>query len=255
MIVVRLALAGVLLAALPLLPTSAHARQMGATVTLTVTLTLNAPVPSTDTFSAFIGASDKPLEVVLCGTGRGEGRVTYCATGAAITQRTPIAATGATPYRFVRFTGPFGAGQRGVTFASGSVTLTRDATIGASYPSYPSAAGTVPVTFRLRLYGAIPARESFGVADSRGGASSENPPLCTSEAPSSARTPGGYACPCVGAGVYTTTVRVPAGAAIRWAFYRVRTAPGGSVQARESFAPGNLRVHQAVVIDAYYTFR
>jgi len=131
MTIIRSTLAAALLAGLPL--TVAHA-QIQPTVTLTVTLTLTSPVAPTDTFAAFIGASDKPAEVVLCGTGRGEGRmITPCAAGVTITQRTPIAAGGVTPYRFVRFSGPYGAGQRETTFARGVVTLTRGATITAFY--------------------------------------------------------------------------------------------------------------------------
>jgi hypothetical protein len=130
MTIIRSTLAAALLATLPL--ASAHA-QTQPTVTLTVTLTLTTPVAPTDTFAAFIGASDKPAEVVLCGTGRGEGRVTPCAAGITIIQRTPIAAGGVTPYRFVRFSGPYGAGQRATTFARGVVTLTRGATITAFY--------------------------------------------------------------------------------------------------------------------------
>jgi hypothetical protein len=130
MTIIRSTLTAALLAGLSL--TSAHA-QTAPAVTLTVTLTLTTPVASTDTFSAFIGAADKPLEVVLCGTGRGEGRITPCAAGAAIIQRTPIAAAGVTPYRFVRFSGPYGAGQRETTFARGVVTLTRGVTINAFY--------------------------------------------------------------------------------------------------------------------------
>jgi len=248
MALVRLALAGVLLAGLPLLPARA---QTPPTVILTVGLTLTTSVPSTDTFSAFIGASDKPAEVVLCGTGRGAGRSTSCTAGLTITQRTPIAASGAVPYRFVRFSGPFGTGQGGTTFAHGTVTLTRDATISASYPS---AVGPVPVTFRLRLHGAVPARESFGVEYPRGGASSADVPLCTSAAPFITRAPGGYQRPCAANGLYTTTVRVPIGATIGWVFYRVKTTPGRTLQARETFVPGDLRVNRATVIDAYYTF-
>jgi len=245
---VRPALAGVLLAGLPLLPTRA---QTPPTVTLTVRLTLNTPVPSTDTFSAFIGASDKPAEVVLCGTGRGEGRITYCAAGGAIVQRTPIFTAGTVPYRFVHFTGPFGTGQRGITFARGTVTLARDATISATYPSM---VGTVPVTFRLRLHGTVPAREYFGVDYPRGGASPEDLPLCTSEAQFIARAPGGYQRLCARDDLYTTTVRVPIGGAIHWAFYRFQTTTGRIVQSRVAFAPGDLRVYRATTIDAYYTF-
>ncbi len=248
MALVRPALAGVLLAGLPLLPARA---QTPPTVTLTVRLILTTPVPSTDTFSAFIGASDKPAEVVLCGTGRGEGRITYCAVGHPIVQRTLIATGGATPYRVVRFTGPFGAGQRGTTFARGTVTLTRDTTISATYPG---AVGTVPVTFRLRLRGTVPAREYVGVDYPRGGMSPEDLPLCTSDAQFIAQAPGGYQRPCVGNGLYTTTVRVPIGGSIRWAFYRFRTTPGRTLQSREAFAPGDLRVYRATIIDAYYTF-
>ncbi len=124
------------LAGLPLLPARA---QTPPTVTLTVNLEITTPVPPTDTFSAFIGASDKPVEVVLCGTGRGEGRITYCTAGLTITQRTPIFTAGAVPYRFVHFSGPFRTRQRGSTFARGTVTLTRNAKISATYPS---AAGT-----------------------------------------------------------------------------------------------------------------
>jgi len=252
MALVRSALAGVLLAGLPFLPARA---QTPPTVTLTVTLTLTTPVPSTDTFAAFIGASDTPTEVVLCGTGRGAGlmrmRIASCTAGLTITQRTPIAVSGAVPYRFVRFTAPFGPGQPGTTFAHGAVTLVRDATISASYPI---AVGTVPVTFRLRLHGTVPARASFGVAYSRGGASPEDVPLCTSAAPFIAQASGGYQRQCAANGLYTTTVRVPIGAAIGWAFYRVRTTPGRLVQSHEIFAPGDRRVNRATVIDAYYTF-
>ena len=211
MALVRPALAGVLLAGLPLLPARAQTPPT-VTLTVTLTLTLTTPVSSTDTFSAFIGASDTPTEVALCGTGRGAGlmrmRIAYCTAGLSITQRTPIAASGTVPYRFVRFTGPFGPGQRGTTFARGAVTLVRDATISATYPR---TVGTVPVTFRLRLHGTVPARASFGVAYPRGGASPEAVPLCTSAAPFIAGAPGGYQRPCAATGLYTTTVRVPIG--------------------------------------------
>jgi len=132
MTIIRSTLAAALLATLPL--ASAHA-QTQPTVTLTVTLTLTTPVAPTDTFSAFIGTSNTAPEIVLCGTGRGEGRVTPCAAGATITHHTLIliAAGGVTPYRFVRFSGPYGAGQRATTFARGVVTLTRGATITAFY--------------------------------------------------------------------------------------------------------------------------
>ena len=151
MTIIRSTLATALLAALPL--TVAHA-QIQPTVTLTT------PVTPTDTFAAFIGASDKPAEVVLCGTGRGEGRmITPCAAGITIIQRTPIAAGGVTPYRFVRFSGPYGSSQRETTFARGVVTLTRGATITAFYRNgalvssqraqltLADALGTNPLTF------------------------------------------------------------------------------------------------------------
>ncbi len=149
MTIIRSTLAAALLAALPLAPAQA---QTEPTVTLTVTLTLTTPVAPTDTFAAFIGASNKPAEVVLCGTGRGEGRVTPCAAGATITQRTPIAAGGVTPYRFVRFSGPYGAGQREITFARGIVTLTRGATITAFYRNV---APTTPQRPQLTLADAL----------------------------------------------------------------------------------------------------
>jgi len=158
MTIIRSTLAAALLAALPL--ASAHA-QTQPTVTLTVTLTLTTPVAPTDTFSAFIGTSNTAPEIVLCGTGRGEGRVTPCAAGATITHHTLIliAAGGVTPYRFVRFSGPYGAGQRATTFARGVVTLTRGATITAFYRNMgpessqrpqltlADALGTNPLTF------------------------------------------------------------------------------------------------------------
>ncbi len=149
MTIIRSTLAAALLAGLPFM--SAHA-QTQPTVTLTVTLTLTTPVAPTDTVSAFIGASDKPAEVVLCGTGRGEGRVTPCVAGATIIQRTPIAAGGVTPYRFVRFSGPYGAGQRETTFARGVVTLTRGATITAFYRNLAPA---TPQRAQLTLVGAL----------------------------------------------------------------------------------------------------
>lgn len=193
MTIIRLAVAGVLLAATSLLSAraggAAARAQAVPTVTLTVNLELATPVPPTATFSAFIGTSARPLEVVLCGTGRGAGRITYCTAGLTITQRTPIAATDTVPYRFVLFTGPYGLGHHSVTIAQGTVNLTRDATISAAYPR---AAGTVPVTFRLRLHGVIPAREYFGVDYPRGGSSPEDLPLCASAAAFIVHAPGGY---------------------------------------------------------------
>lgn len=248
MTIIRLAVAGVLLAATSLLSARAQA---APTVTLTVNLELATPVPPTATFSAFIGTSARPLEVVLCGTGRGAGRITYCTAGLTITQRTPIAATDTVPYRFVLFTGPYGLGHHSVTIAQGTVNLTRDATISAAYPR---AAGTVPVTFRLRLHGVIPAREYFGVDYPRGGSSPEDLPLCASAAAFIVHAPGGYQRLCAREGLYTATVRVPRDSLVHWAFYRFRTTLGRIVQSREAFTPGDLRVNRATVVDAYYTF-
>jgi len=218
--------------------------QAAALVPVTVTLTLTRPVPATDTFSVFIGATRNPPELVFCGRGRGQGLVTPCRAGATFVQRLTVPVGVATPISIVRFAGPFGPAQSSHTIMLDDAVFTRATAIGVVYPT-----PTVPITFRLRLNGVVPARETFAVNYPHGVPNDTQ--FC-----GSAMMPGAASKPCVGGGMsYATTIQVPGGQFIGFSFYRVRLTPYYLTESSEAFAPGRVRATRATVITASYTFR
>jgi len=235
------ALAATLFAASPGLPARTHA---AALVPITVTLTLARSVPTTDTFSLFVGATQNPPELVLCGRGRVLGLVPPCRAGATLVQRLAVPVGVATPISIVRFSGPFGPAQSSHTILLDDAAFTRAAAIGVVYP-----APTIPITFRLRLNGVVPARETFAVNYPHGVPNDVQ--FC-----GGATAPGGASTPCVGGGMsYATTIQVPVGQFISFAFYRVRLTPRYLMESSEVFAPGRVRATRATAITASYTFR
>ena len=222
-------------------------------VLITFRLTLTAPVTATDTFSAFVGARHNPPELVLCGPSRGEGVLIPCARGKTFVERLLVPANASIPFSLVRFTGHFGNVQRSKTFFLGRTTVAQRTTISTTFP-----APTVPVTFRLHLYGTSPRGEYFAVNYPRGGLTANDLQFCTSAtlpSPPLVPVPQGFGRRCTGRGaLYTTTIQALAGQTISFAFYRVKLNAHYLTDSTEAFAPQSLRVTRATTIDASYTF-
>jgi len=221
---------------------------------VTFRLTLSGPVTATDTFAVFAGAHQNPSELLLCGTQRGEGIATLCAKGTTLSRSLSVPANVPTPFSVVYFSGRFGPTQRSHTILLGRTTFTHDTTVDVAFPR-----ATVPVTFRLHLYGTPPAREYVAVNPPRGNLTPNDLQFCTSDTlPSHSRYPAppqGYARSCVGQGaLYVTTIQAPLGQTVSFAFYRQRLTTHYLVESDEVFDPGTVRVTKAITIDASYTF-
>jgi len=131
---------------------------------------------------------------------------------------------------------------------------------GVSHAAVPVATRTPPVgvarvgrlstvTFRLTLYGRVPAEQTFAVltAGTIGRLRSGEFPLCTTVTTVQLGLPR-----CVGDGTrYVHTITVPPGSALLFSFARYRVR--GQVPP-EIFFDGTQRVSRGATISAYYRF-